>query len=167
MKKNFNDGEYIFSEDNNTVKFINKKNESFIIDLEDYEKIKNYRWYLEDTKYWRAYNNGCKPRCVRLHRLIMNTSEGLVIDHINGNKNDNRKENLRICSQSQNARNRRLSKNNKSGISGVGRFKDGFYSEIYINNMRIRKYTTTFEEAVQIRKQFEEEYFKDFCHKNT
>jgi len=45
--------------------------------------------------------------------------DGLVIDHINGNRLDNRKENLRICSRGENSRNQALSRGNTSGFKGV------------------------------------------------
>lgn len=54
----------------------------------------------------------------RLHRVIMGNPDG-VVDHINGNSLDCRKENLRVCSQADNARNRGIGSNNKSGYKGV------------------------------------------------
>lgn len=54
-----------------------------------------------------------------LHRFILNINDKKVIDHINGNSLDNRKENLRVCTQQQNLFNKTLSKKSKSGFKGV------------------------------------------------
>ena len=54
-----------------------------------------------------------------LHRVIMNAKEGEVVDHINGNKLDNRRKNLRICTNSENVRFQKRHKNNTSGFKGV------------------------------------------------
>jgi len=54
-----------------------------------------------------------------LHRLIMNPSASMQIDHINKNTLDNRRANLRLCSNSENQMNRGAPKNNSSGFKGV------------------------------------------------
>lgn len=61
---------------------------------------------------------------VSLHRLIWMLSvgeipRGFVIDHINGDSRDNRLINLRLCTQSENAKNRKVNKNNSCGMKGV------------------------------------------------
>ena len=66
--------------------------------------------------YVMAYKGGNK---VYLHRLIVNCPPEMQVDHINGNSLDNRRENLRICSQAENKRNLSLSKRNTSGYKGV------------------------------------------------
>lgn len=77
------------------------------IDDEDLELVNKYKWHVSDTGYavWRGVENGLK-KTVRMHRLIMRTPNGLITDHINHNTLDNRKENLRICTQSDNMRNK-------------------------------------------------------------
>lgn len=75
---------------------------SVIVDDADYEKYNHLRWYLSDTGYAMHTTNDGR---IRLHRLIMNCPEGMVIDHLNGNKLDCRKSNLRICTQKENAQN--------------------------------------------------------------
>jgi len=65
------------------------------------------------------YPPGCKnkPIKVRMHRLILDCREGEFGDHINGDKLDNRRSNLRKATASQNAMN--WSRKNKSGFRGV------------------------------------------------
>lgn len=54
-----------------------------------------------------------------MHRLIMGFPEGKYVDHINGNSLDNRKSNLRVCTNSENQRNRYKTIRNTSGYKGV------------------------------------------------
>lgn len=75
-----------------------------IIDEEDWIKVKNYTWRRLDantTSYAITKING---DTVYMHRLIGRIPDNLVTDHINGNGLDNRKENLRACTQAQNLR---------------------------------------------------------------
>jgi len=82
-----------------------------IINESDYEKVSAYKWHKSDTGYavWRGVVNGVK-RTVRMHRLITNAPEGLVVDHLNNDPLDNRASNLRICTQAENSRNRKETK---------------------------------------------------------
>lgn len=54
-----------------------------------------------------------------LHREIMGADANTVVDHINGDKLDNQRKNLRLCTQQQNSYNSRLPDNNLSGVKGV------------------------------------------------
>lgn len=77
---------------------------------------KRNKTYLE-TYTWKP--NG-KFGGIGFHRLVLGVSDPKsVIDHINGNGLDNRRENLRICTVSQNAMNRTRQRNNKTGFKGV------------------------------------------------
>jgi len=77
------------------------------IDEEDLNILESRKWHLSSTGYavWRGNVEG-KKVTVRLHRLITDCPPGKIIDHINHNKLDNRKSNLRVCTQSDNMRNR-------------------------------------------------------------
>lgn len=91
---------------------------SFLIDKEDNEILKGKRWRISQQGYVCYGHQGL------LHRLLMNPGKGWVVDHINGNPLDCRKENLRIITQKQNSYNARIGKNNKSGYKGVSWHKE-------------------------------------------
>lgn len=89
-----------------------------IVDFEDYERIMAMgKWHYTHKGYAskRKDMNGHSF----MHRVIMNAPKNAQVDHIWGNRLDNRKENLRICTNSQNQYNSRIQKNNKSGYKGV------------------------------------------------
>ena len=98
-----------------------------LIDTEDVEKIKNFYWNIRYDKrhpkctpyvesFYRINN---KHTRIHLHRYIMNCPNDMIIDHINGNNLDNRKENLKICTQQKNTLNNHFAKN----ISYINRDK--------------------------------------------
>lgn len=87
-----------------------------IVDDEVYEDVSNYKWCKSGGGYVSTWVKG---KTVYMHRLIMDVPNDFVVDHINGNTLDNRKENLRVCTKKENLRNRKLSKNNKVGYKGV------------------------------------------------
>lgn len=79
-----------------------------LIDDEDYVLFNKYKWHIGSTGYvvWRGVKDG-KKQTIRLHRLITNAPKGLVVDHLNHNPFDNRKANLRVCTQAENSRNKK------------------------------------------------------------
>ncbi len=90
-------------------------NDKIIIDKEDYEKIKFYKICVT-----RGYALIYIKKTMKLSRLIMNvTDERIYIDHIDGNKLNNSKLNLRISNAQKNAQNKTTSKNNTSIYLGV------------------------------------------------
>jgi len=94
----------------------------------------------------------------------------MVVDHINHDTSDNRKENLRICTSAQNAKNKSTPKNNTSGITGVRwvEKRGKWHSYIRVNYKRINLgYYTDFEDAVAARKQAEDLYFGDYSCSNS
>jgi hypothetical protein len=90
-----------------------------IVDDEDYEYLNQWKWCVTDTGY--AIRQASRPskKGIRMHRVIMQTPDGMDTDHINGNKLDNRRCNLRICTRSQNLQNSLAHSNNTSGRKGV------------------------------------------------
>lgn len=97
-----------------------------IVDDEDYERLSMHSWHSTEKGYaaTTVYADG-KRISVRMHRMLMGLGSGdsRQVDHINGNRADNRRSNLRICTASENSRNRALTTANKSGIKGVYFYK--------------------------------------------
>lgn len=92
------------------------------VDASDYKYLSQWKWQNVSGYAARsAYPAGMKGRGYRvlMHRQITGCPEKLLVDHINHDTLDNRKENLRIASASQNQWNKQLMKNNKSGVTGV------------------------------------------------
>ena len=114
---------------------INLKGKILILDKEDYISLyKEHSWYLKPSgsnfyvirtiRYGIRSEN--KKMRVLLHRIVVSAKKGEVVDHINGNTLDNRKRNLRICTQHQNMM------NNKGG-----NLKKGKYKGVYKNNTNV------------------------------
>lgn len=83
-----------------------------LIDDSDWPIVKQYRWQLHPDGYVYGSRG-------RLHCYILHTPPALEIDHVDRDKLNNRKFNLRVCFHAENIRNRRISRNNTSGYKGV------------------------------------------------
>lgn len=116
-----------------------------LIDVEDISRVSNYKWRLVKGGTDRSKcegvltGNGKGTYTNSLHRHIMNCPECMYVDHINGNRFDNRKSNLRICTNQENNFNvvKRIS--NTSGYKGVwyDKTRDKWVSEIKYNNKKV------------------------------
>lgn len=129
-----------------------------IIDKEDYEKISKFTWWVKQNNYIYTNTQGRINRTsIYLHRLIMDAPKGLEVDHINHNPLDNRKENLRVCTKSQN-------NINKTNIySGVTKFRNKWRARIKINKKETHiGIFETKEEALKKRIEKEIELFANF-----
>lgn len=143
------------------------KGEKFYFDLEDYNKIKDYCWSMADkNKYISNSRSG-----IRMHRLIMDCNdENLVVDHINHITYDNRKENLRVCTLSQNGMNKSRPINNTSGYTGIS-------YDSSVNKWRVRLGVgrktinigrfENLEDAIKARKEAEQRYFGEYSYDNS
>jgi hypothetical protein len=139
-----------------------------IVDDEDFKWLNQWNWQLS----WNGYAirqqhirlgvNKYSHKCVRMHRLINRTPIGGITDHINRNKLDNRKANLRNANKSLNSINRDKQPNNKSGTRGVywDKFNDKWRAELKING--VKKSLGRFldkDDAILARKEGERIYY--------
>lgn len=110
-------------------------NEYVIVDDADYEYMSQWKWRLHKDGY--AYRTG-KPN-VYMHRLINKTPQGMITDHINRNKLDNRRANLRTVVKAENQRNTKIFATNTSGYKGVSWSKvmNMWQAYIFKNNKKI------------------------------
>jgi len=141
----------------------NQENERAIIDLDDIEKVQNYKWY----KSHGAVRGSLQSQEIFLHRLVTDCPDSLVVDHKNHNELDNRKCNLRICTQSQNIQNKSISKNNKSGVTGVCWNQSIKKWVAQIKFMRHNIFLGNFEDiqdAIAVRREAEKKYFGEFSY---
>lgn len=100
-----------------------------IVDATMYDSIAAYRWYaavMDGVVYaFRHDRVDGKRVTIPMQRdvLGLRPGDGIVADHVDGNKLNNRLCNLRKCTQAQNTRNKRVSKNNQLGLKGVTTIK--------------------------------------------
>ena len=141
-----------------------EKNGKAIIDVEVIDVVLQYKWYLRDCDGYVSNN-----QVGLLHRFLMNPSDDMVVDHINHNKLDNRRENLRVCTAHQNSMNKSKYCNNTSGVTGVvwDKLRNKWKAQICINSkMKHLGYYNTKEEAIEARRLAEIEYYGEFAPNN-
>lgn len=92
-----------------------------LVDAGDFESLSRHRWYLAKVGYAVANirDDSGKRRVVYMHHLVIDANDGRERDHINGDKLDNRKSNLRVATRSQNNANSGPRKHNLSGVKGL------------------------------------------------
>jgi hypothetical protein len=105
-----------YSISGDTAIFLTSKGEKIIVSLEDAEKAGAHTWCISKDGYPVATIN---RKTTKLHHYLLGTTPSSMIDHKNGNKLDNCRENLRFASFSENASNMRMRKDNTSGFKGV------------------------------------------------
>lgn len=91
-----------------------------LVDDEDYDWLSQWNWHYMSNGYAaRSVRHGKNKTFILMHRQIAETPDGLQTDHINGEKLDNRRGNLRVCTASENRWNMKLGSRNKTGYKGV------------------------------------------------
>ena len=150
---------YIFD---NIAVGVTTRGDFYKIDLEDLERCKQHTWIKDPRGYFVSNIGG---RVTPIHRFLLNTvGKDKSTDHINGNRSDNRKANLRICSQFQNSKNLKRKKNNTSGYPGIEKVKNGWRATIMFNRKSITiGVYKTFSEALKNRQDAEIKYFGEFA----
>jgi len=131
------------------------------IDTEDLERCKIHKWYLSKTNTTGYVRTSIQGKKVCLHSFILNDIKDKYIDHIDGDGTNNRKDNLRICTNAENSRNR-----HSPNVIGV-RFdmeRNKWCASITVNYRRkfLGRYIN-YEDAIFARIEAEKKYFGEFA----
>jgi hypothetical protein len=143
-----------------------------IVDAEDIPFIAQCAWHLSSSRGVVYAATSVKHIDGRrtfeyMHRMLTEPGDGMVVDHANCNTLDNRKENLRVCSNSDNLRNRGKPRNNTSGYKGVywNGAANKWQAYISINGRSVYLgVRSTPEEAYKLRVAAEKERSGEFYH---
>ena len=144
------------------------KGKHAIVDSEDYPYFSKHKWYCiwsgyPSTTTWERKTNVHHV----MHRMIMKAKKGQFVDHINRNKLDNRKSNLRFCNIKQSARN--IGPRNKWGYKGVSLIKKTkmWRAAIKVNykNIHLGHYQNVIE-AAKAYNRAAKTYFGEFAYLN-
>lgn len=158
----FDPNEIRIHDDYAEVVLYNKHNEEVArskIDLEDINLVKQYKWNLTPQNYCR---NG--TYCISLHSLIIGDydTKKFAIDHINRDRLDNRRSNLRVVDYSLNGFNKGKQSNNTSGHVGVSweKKRNKWETHIKVNGKKkFLGYFDDIDDAIKVRKEAEVEYY--------
>ena len=167
----------------------NKKGIKFemLMDTEDLDKLKilGFHWYVKTTesntentaryyaittKYLGYVDGKPKYESIRLHRFLTNAEKGEVVDHINHNTLDNRKENLRNIFDLQNTKNRKTkNQNNTSGYRNVSLIQNQWVIQMQVDgkNTRLKSYPyNKLDEAGLYAAEMRTKYYGEFAGNN-
>jgi len=158
----------MFKEEKGVAEIDLRRGRRAIIDKEDYTLVSQYKWYLIKKEAGNVYvKSKVKGKIIGIHRFIMNVSDPLlVVDHIDGDPLNNRKSNLRVCTQGENARNQKLKKTNKSGYKGVTLSPSGKRWKAALNHKGKKIFGGSFRTITEAAQRYNElaiEYFGPFA----
>lgn len=150
------------------------KTEVVKVDAEDYGYLSQFRWTLPKLGYAARHEKG---ETIYMHREIMKLKkgDGKYVDHINHDKLDNRKDNLRVCTKSQNQSNQQAKKkldgSSQSKYKGVSlrsknRGNKPWRCRIAYKGKTITKYFATEKEAAIAYNKLAIEIHGEFAYLN-
>lgn len=131
-----------------------------LIDREDYDLVSSYKWCVSSYGYavrgTRKMVNGKSKSFIHyMHREIIGAPVGLEVDHINGDKLDNRRSNLRVCTRQQNEWNKPANIRSKTGYKGVFWSKQARKYASWINTNGKIKHLGFYESSVEAAKAYD------------
>jgi hypothetical protein len=145
-----------------------------IVDPPDYYRFNSLDWCARKCPsgvfYAVKFNNtGVGPEIIALHRLIMGSPEGMLVDHSNGAGLDNRTANLRLATRAQNCCNKKKRKNTSSKYMGVYYAKDTGKWRAKIKHNKKTFHLGRFVNEIDAAKAYDQaalKYHKEFARLN-
>jgi len=102
-----------------------------LVDDADYDWLMQYKWRLNSKGYAiRSYYVHYQEIVLCMHRVIMDAQPGQIVDHIDGNRLNNTRANLRFVTRQQNLQYRHVFANSKTGYKGVSRRNNRWHARI-------------------------------------
>jgi hypothetical protein len=112
------------------------KGRTTIVDDDDYDWLFRWNWVFSSSGYaLRTVTENGRRRFFQMHRVIMDAQPGQLVDHIDGNRLNNSRDNLRIVTRSQNNWNRKPNRGHR--YKGVYPHARGWHARIRVNNRRL------------------------------
>ncbi len=126
------------------------------VDADDYSRAIHYRWDITNGYARHRHMENARMQYLQMHRFILGiTDPEQLVDHIDGDRLNNRRGNLRIATASQNAQNRGASVNNSSGYKGVLRRRYGGLYDARIMVRGVRHELGPFTTAIEAHQAYE------------
>lgn len=100
---------------------LTKKQQKILVSDCDFKFLQRFSWSIDSGGYagTNIKDDRGKWRRIRMHRFLKGAPKDMDIDHINGDRLDNRQENLRVCTRQENLRNSKKRKRGTSKYKGV------------------------------------------------
>jgi hypothetical protein len=138
-----------------------------IVDDWWFDYLSQWKWYADWCKNTQSFR-ACrmeKRKCIRMHRVVAKTPDGMICDHIHHNTLDNRESELRNVSPSQSVINTKTRSDNKLGIRGVCKCKYGYRAQMCFAGEKVLNGTfKTINEAIGARLDAEKKYFGEYSY---
>lgn len=151
------------------------QNQFAIVDDHWFDYLNQWKWLARWSKFTKSFyavrweGKGQDRKTIRMHRVIMNTPDRMLCDHVNHDTLLNTEENLRNVTKAQNNINRKIPTNNTTGVAGVFiRGDNGQYRAMlrFQGERVLNKTFVKFEDAVQARQEAEKKYFGEYANQN-
>ena len=149
-----------------------------LVDAKDYFWLKEYKWILSGNgaSFYAVTSKLAGPKKTKLismHRMIMNQPKSRLVDHRNCDSLDNRRQNLRLATDSQNQHNKKKTSSKcSSKYKGVRLLKDKHRNKPWQVSIQVKKkriylgYYSTEIEAAKAYDNAAKKYYGDFAHLN-